>query len=178
MHLKDGLIIFLFYLTLHQEVTARITFDKPLKKGRSASGQKFVDWMQENMTGKHWFELLESCDRLRNYIKKYYKEHSKLDKFDLEYLIDAKRYRIWIDQVLDTPLEKMSDKSLNDFGKYMKKYMNEKAYRKLLHWILQYETSTLFINPPPKEKAPAPLWEEPSLDIHEDLILDFLKESQ
>lgn len=166
------LVIFLFLIL---KASALISHDEGAKFSSERRKQKtdFVTFMREKMTGKDWVEFLQACNKLRKFVDKYVpKEQAlKLQKFDIENLIKDVKYKDMIKNVLNG--KDLVDQQV--FEKLMEKEMDEEKWKKLLHWILQYESTTLFINPPPPIPAPAPLFEEPGFQIPDKLILEFLE---
>lgn len=167
-----------FWLLLFKASSALIsTHDDEgakLASRKQKTSTDFVTFMREKMTGKDWVEFMQACYKLRVFVLKYAakEQKEKLDTFDIENLVKSAKYKEMIRDLLN---DKTVDQ--DQFGNLMTKEMKTEQWKKLLHWILQYESATLFINPPPPEPAPAPLFEEPGFQIPDELILDFLEKN-
>ena len=150
--------------------------------------EDFSHYMGRHMTASSWGQLLQECVRLIDFVKKKNKDWTKLDDFNLECLMgDDPEWmsKDYFDVAMEPSFYKGKQK-MTDFKEYMKKKMTNNHWRTLLHWILDWEASLLYLNPQPPMPWPAqPLFDKELFPMlpddkytQEDMISDFLEKTE
>ena len=123
------------------------------------------------MISDSWMTLLTGCQDLIAFVKKYNKDTKKLPVFNLECLI--RENNAWFDEeyykLVKNP--KKYQKKMMSFSEFMKDTMTDDHWRILIQWIIEWEMSLMYLNPP----APTP-WPEPLLEENLIEYVLFVKE--
>ena len=150
--------------------------------------EDFSHYMRRHMTKQSWFNLFSSIKVLIKFVKDKNKDWKKLADFNLECLIrdDQEWFDEEYDKMILKPHDYMNKKTA--FKEYMQRKMTNDHWRILLHWILEWETSLIFLNPSPPTPWPAkPLFDKdmPIYVKHdddrwnlEDMILALLEKTE
>ena len=111
------------------------------------------------MTSTSWNNLLIGCQDLITFVKKHNKESQKLPLFNLECLI--RDNDVWFNREYDQLVQHPKDfpRQMSRFSGFMADTMTDDHWRILIQWIIEWEMSLIYLNPP----APTP-WPEPLLE--------------
>lgn len=131
--------------------------------------------------GTHWSNLISSCLKLIEFVQKHNKEWKKLVNFNLECLIHSPEYsRVYQNMMIGENVH-----AADHFSFYMQNNMNDDHWRLLLHWILEWQMSLVYLNPPVPQPWPQPLFDQPLFELYaedrwtvEDMILHFLENKE
>ena len=110
--------------------------------------ENFAHFMARRMVTRDWRKFIDGSKTLIAFVKKHNPGWKKLSTFNIECLIPTKEY-------LD--LQKVINQ---DFTKYMAEHMTKDYWRLLWHWILEWESSLIYLNPP----APKP-WPQSAFNV-------------
>ena len=110
--------------------------------------ENFAHFMARRMVTRDWRKFIDGSKTLIAFVKKHNPGWKQLSTFNIECLIPTKEY-------LD--LQKVINQ---DFTKYMAEHMTEDYWRLLWHWILEWESSLIYLNPP----APKP-WPQSAFNV-------------
>ena len=105
------------------------------------------------MTSSDWSNLLSSIDYLIEFVEKHNENAKKLPPVNIKCLLPGKEYPSLLEDF-------KNNKRRTEFRKYMADNMIEDHWRVLFHWILEYEASLIYLNPP----APQP-WPWSLIDV-------------
>ena len=103
--------------------------------------------MARHMTTDDWSNFLSTIDYLIDFVKKHNKNAKDLPPFDIECLLPGKEYPKLLEDF-------KRDKRRMVFRKYMADNMIEDHWRVLFHWILEYEASLIYLDPPVPQPWP------------------------
>ena len=106
------------------------------------------------MTSDDWSNLLSACDYLIKFVNQHNKNATLLSPFNIKCLLPGKEYPSLLEQF-------KRDEKRTEFTQYMARNMIEDHWRVLFHWILEYETSLVYLNPPAPQPWPSPLLDKP-----------------
>lgn len=115
--------------------------------------ENFAHYMARHMTTRDWKSLFNGANQLYYFVKKYNLKWKELSNFNLACLIPNKKY---------LSLYKLKNQELT---KYLAKHMTEDHWRLLLHWILEWESSLVYLDPPAPQPWPQPLLDKPLFEI-------------
>ena len=104
------------------------------------------------MTQQSWVNLFLGIRLLKQFVQEKNKDWEKLADFNVECLIRDDQE--WFDEEYDKmvlhPNYYMWQQKLTAFKAYMGKKMTNNHWRILVHWILEWETSLIFLDPQPQ----------------------------
>ena len=138
--------------------------------------------MTRVMLSTSWMNLLSGSQDLIAFVNKYNKDTKKLPVFNLECLIrdNDDWFKEDYDKLVLDP--KNYKRKMGAFKRFMSTAMTDDHWKILIRWIIEWEMSLMYLNPP----APTP-WPEPLLEENiirkvypyekwtlDDMILDLL----
>ena len=150
--------------------------------------EDFSHYMRRHMTKQSWVNLFTSIKTLIKFVKEH-SDWNKLVDFNLECLIRDDQE--WFDEEYDKMILKPHDyyQERIAFQAYMERKMTNDHWRILIHWILEWETSLIFIDPQPPLPWPSkPLFDTVDLPVYvpsdedkwnlEDMILALIENTE
>ena len=143
--------------------------------------------MARHMTARSWRILLKGIQNLKTFVKKKNSDYRKLSDFRIQCLMgdDQEWYDKNYDSLVQHPNRQSSKDKMGDFKEYMRKKMTNNEWRLLIHWILDWEASLIYLNPQPEKPWPMPLYDKDLFVLfpddkysQEDMILDLLENTE
>ena len=130
---------------------------------------------------EHWSRLFSACLELIEFVQKHNKDWKNLVNFNIECLIHSPEYsRLYQNLLIGT-----SASAPEEFKNYMRVNMKDDHWRLLLHWILEWQMSLVYLNPPVPQPWPQPLFDDPLFEPDpydrynaEEMILHFLENKE
>ena len=139
--------------------------------------ETFSHYMARHMHSGHWYDLVISCKKLIRFVQKHNKKWQDLPTFNIECLIRTREYGDLYEGLINHPSDHRKA-----FSEYMNKEMTDDHWRLFLYWILEWEMSLIYLNPPPPEPWPQPFFEKPLFPLYpgdkfsiDDMVLHLLK---